>query len=250
MKRTIVIMAVLVVMLTFAVSASNIFVLCGYAEDKGYEPLVIESIQPEGKETASRAKISSSLGPGLNMYDVDSPGYFIELIGGQHAIFMPGAELSFLKKGLYFEKVKFDSNPDYPLTFKLIKDKGFVYLCGRGEITVPDQEAIRIGFEDTIETWLPRVKSADQIVREGAVQALGMLARSDQDKEKVTPVIIEVLKDEAWSVRRNAAEALGRIGGRRAIERLNALLESEENGQVKAVAKGYLKILAESTFDK
>lgn len=32
----------------------------------------------------------------------------------------------------------FDSNPEYPLTFKLVKDAGYVYLCRRGTVTAED----------------------------------------------------------------------------------------------------------------
>ena len=121
----------------------------------------------------------------------------------------------------------FESDDAYPLTFKLVKERGYVYLCGRGTVTTPDGKIHRLGYDDTVDTWLPRLKSEDLLDREGAAQALGWLAK-EKEKDKVGPALIEALKDKAMEVRRNAAEALGRLQDERATEALVPLLKDRE----------------------
>jgi HEAT repeat protein len=129
----------------------------------------------------------------------------------------------------------FDSDPQYPLTFKLIKDKGYAYLCGRGTVTDKDGKSTRLGFEDTIATWLSLITSPEQIHREGAAEAIGWLAKSDAEKESALSVLIPALKDSSMPVRRDAAEALGKINDVRAVTPLFDLL-SDPNAWVADVA--------------
>ena len=106
-----------------------------------------------------------------------------------------------------------DSDSSYPLTFKLIRGRGLVYMCGRGTVTRENGVTVRFGYEDTIYTWLPRLSSRIVIDREAATQALGWLAISSEEKEIVIPSLLTALEDPVWQVRRNAAESLGRIQG-------------------------------------
>ena len=81
-----------------------------------------------------------------------------------------------------------------------------VYLCGRGTVTMPDGRTPRLGSSDnTVGTWLPRLKSEDPFDREGAAQALGWLAKTNEEKDKAVPALIEVLKDRAME------EAVGKL---------------------------------------
>ena len=121
----------------------------------------------------------------------------------------------------------FESDDAYPLTLKFIKERGYVYLCGRGTVTMPDGKTHRLGYNDTVDTWLPRLKSEDLLDREGAAQALGYLTKTEE-KRKVVPALIGALKDKAMEVRRNAAEALGRLQDERATEALVPLLKDSE----------------------
>ena len=121
----------------------------------------------------------------------------------------------------------FESDDAYPLTLKFIKERGYVYLCGRGTVTMPDGKTHRLGYNDTVDTWLPRLKSEDLLDREGAAQALGYLTKTEE-KRKVVPALIGALKDKAMEVRRNAAEALGRLQDERATEALVPLLKDRE----------------------
>ena len=125
----------------------------------------------------------------------------------------------------------------YPLVFKMVKDLGYAYLCGRGTVTTKDGKTYRLGYEDTVNTWLPRLKPGDQLDREGAAQALGWLAKMKEDKDKAAPALIEALTDEAMEVRRDAAEALGRIGDPHAIDALNKALKEDKDDWVREVAE-------------
>jgi len=124
---------------------------------------------------------------------------------------------------------RFESDPQYPLTFKLTKANGYVYLCGRGTITTSKGTLHRFGSTDSVNTWLPLVTSTSQLDREGAAQALGWLTKTRQDREKAVPALVTALKDKAIEVRRDAAEALGRIGDPRAIEALTLMLRDESD---------------------
>ncbi len=125
----------------------------------------------------------------------------------------------------------------------LVKQKGLVYLFGKGTVVTKDGKVHRLGYADTIEIWLARIKSADQLDREGATQALSWLVKTKEEKEKVVPALAKALKDKAMEVRRNAAEALGRVGDPSAISALNSLIEGDKNEWVRSVAKESLAII-------
>ena len=140
-----------------------------------------------------------------------------------------GAEQVFQGKYDAGSGLVFDSDKDYRLTFKLLKDKGLVYMCGRGTVTTPDGKATRLGYDDTVSTWLPLLASKDTLQREAASQALGDLTRTVQEKDLVVPKLLAALDDDAFQVRRSAAEALGKLGDRRAIQALTA--RSDDKGE-------------------
>lgn len=133
----------------------------------------------------------------------------------------------------------FNSDESYPLVFKFLKGGG-AYLCGRGTITTPDGNTYQFGQNDTIETWLSLVNHKNDLQREGAVQALGWLAKTKEEKDRTILVLIGALQDSSWEVRRNAAEALGRLADRRAVESLTQTLE-DEHSWVKVVAQESLE---------
>jgi hypothetical protein len=105
------------------------------------------------------------------------------------------------------------SNADYPLTFKMT-DMGWTLMSGRGEITPAGQPTIAVGHDDRVATWVPRLQSDDQLLREAAAQALGWLAaqEDEQARETAAAALVNALNDPAWEVRRDAAEALGKLG--------------------------------------
>jgi HEAT repeat protein len=122
-----------------------------------------------------------------------------------------GAEHLYDGKLVNYER-QFDSDPTYPLAFKLVKDIGYVYLYGRGTVTTQDGQSVSLGANDSVETWLPKLSSTVQLQREAATQALGWLAKSEAEKEKAVTALLQALNDPAMPVRRDAAEALGKLG--------------------------------------
>jgi len=159
---------------------------------------------------------------------------------GDHGDFM-GLGLS----RYLFMNILLETEKQYPLTFKLTKD-GLVYLCGRGTITIKNENGLTqyiLGAGDTATIWLPRLQSKDRLDREAATQALSWLTTTKEDAERAVPALSEVLNDETMEVRRNAAEALGRIGDKRAISALTALEDKEKNEWVREVVKESLALI-------
>jgi len=120
-----------------------------------------------------------------------------------------------------------ESSDTYPLTIKLLEDGRCAYVCGRGTVKTKSGETHRLGYDDTIETWLPRLRSTNQLDREGAAQALGWLAKEAAERDKAIHALLQALDDRAMAVRRNACESLGRIGDVRAVDALSKLADAE-----------------------
>ena len=74
-----------------------------------------------------------------------------------------------------------------------------------------------------INGLINQLKNNDRNVQKKAAEALGKI----RDKKAVDPLIV-ALKDEDWQVREEAVLALGRIGDKRAVEPLIAGLEDED----------------------
>jgi len=131
------------------------------------------------------------------------------------------------------------SDESYPLTFKMT-DEGWILLYGSGEIKPNGEDVIAVGQEDSTESWLSFLESENQLAREAAASALGWLGLNAEEDSRGAIVVglVAALDDSAWEVKRNAAEALGRLKESTAIEALEGLLEDEEgDGWVAAVAQ-------------
>lgn len=122
----------------------------------------------------------------------------------------------------------FDSDPSFPLHFKLVQDVGYVHLCGRGTVTTPEGQKYSLGEVQKISDLILGLAAEDQLTREAASEALGWLAKTESETDKSVPALIKALKDDAMEVRRNAAAALGRIGDVRAREGLEGALQDED----------------------
>lgn len=133
----------------------------------------------------------------------------------------------------------FDSDPNYPLTFKVVKEKGYVYVSGRGTITLPDHKIIELGKNDSVASWIKLSSSVDQLDREGAAQALGYLANigSTNDKESAVETLTRLLEDETFEVRRDAIESLVKIGAVGVVPKLQEMAEKDKNEWVQRVAQ-------------
>lgn len=155
---------------------------------------------------------------------------------------------------LYTSKVSpwagysFAGDQDYPLTFKKVGGVGYVYICGRGTVTARAGETVDLGSGHTVDTWLPLVTSEDQLAREGAAQALGYLTVREADKAKTIRALGALLRDGAMEVRRNAAEALGRIGDERGSAALFGALDDSATVPSIEVERGGARYLTRQSW--
>ena len=169
------------------------------------------------------------------MYQIIRRDRFLSLLN------WAGAE-HILMGNLSFGGFAFDSDPSFPLHFKLVQDVGYVYLCGRGTVVMPGGQKHSLGYDDSASDFIGALKAKDQLVREAASEALGWLVKTKGDKDRAVIALVEAMKDNAMEVRRNAAASLGKIGDLRAKEALRAALQDEDEW-VREVAADSLKKL-------
>jgi|GEM_PF-6616504 len=133
---------------------------------------------------------------------------------------------------------KFKSDPDYPLTFKVVKDSGYVYLCGSGTVKVKTGEQRVLGQKDTVDFWIKRSLSENELQREAAAQALGYLAikASLDERNRARKALLILLGDSQYQVRRNAVEAFVRLGSSTDIPILQKMSDQDKNEWVKDCA--------------
>jgi hypothetical protein len=141
-----------------------------------------------------------------------------------------------------FGRFTFDSDPSFPLHFKLVNDVGYVYLCGCGTVTTAEGEKHSLGEVQSISDLILDLAAEDQLTREAASEALGWLAKTEGEIDVAVPGLVKALKDDAMEVRRNAAAALGRIGDVRAREGLKAALQDEDEWVLEVVADALKKL--------
>jgi hypothetical protein len=155
-------------------------------------------------------------------------------LDGDHEIikldWFDGAEHIFLGE-VHVGACRFRSDADFPLTFQLVKDAGYIYLCGRGTVHKEDGAAVTLGAKQAASDWLDPLANGTSLQKQGAAIALGYY----RDKSAV-PALIAATKDtSSWKVRRDATEALGRIGDPAAVQALAAVV-TDENALVGPVA--------------
>jgi hypothetical protein len=143
---------------------------------------------------------------------------------------------------VFFGGFTFDSDPSFPLHFKLVQDVGYVYLCGRGTVSMPGGQKVTLGDADEIGDFVLSLIAEDQLEREAAAEALGWLVKTKGETDQAVPALIKALKDNAMEVRRNAAAALGRIGDVRAQAPLSEALKDEDEWVRAVVSDAFQKL--------
>lgn len=124
---------------------------------------------------------------------------------------------------------RFESDDKYPLVFKVVKDKGYTYLCGRGTVTDRNGKTTHLGRNDTVNMWIERATSSQPLSRESAAQAIGRLCGDDEnEKERATDALVKLLSDKSWEVRRNAIESLVLINATSAMQEIKRVPERQE----------------------
>ncbi len=126
--------------------------------------------------------------------------------------------------GNLLENWQIDSEHSYPIMFKVVKDVGYVYMCGSGTVTSPSGKIYELGKDDTPEKWIELLASNDSLIRESAVVALGYLGGTQS-----VSYLMKALKDSDLLVRRSAAESLGKIGDKAAMPALEATIADKHS---------------------
>lgn len=160
--------------------------------------------------------------PGYRMFQIFARGYIVR------ALSWAGAE-HVLLGSVSFAGYTFESDPSFPLHFKLVENVGYVHLCGRGTVTTPAGAKQEITYTPGITELVSALAGSEQLAREAACEALGYLAITRPQKDEAVPALVKALQDPAMEVRRNAAEALGRIGDPTGLPSLQAVLKDEED---------------------
>lgn len=132
------------------------------------------------------------------------------LVGGKHI--------------LANNKYELFSDPSYPLLFYLCRNKGLVYLSGKGNVKFENEAVFNLGKDHNVERMLSLLNSDDVLVREGAAWALGWLPKNVDETRKAQTELIEHLCDHVY-VKITAIESLGRIGSSDIIPELEKCLE-------------------------
>lgn len=168
-----------------------------------------------------------------------------EVMGFMNLNYAPwcvGAEFIIESKS-NIDAVLFVSDPDFPLYFKFTKD-GFTYLSGSGKVVFHSGKVIELGRTIAIQQWRDMLSSPDAIDREAATYALGWL----KDKDSVLN-LIKTLQDAEPSVRRNAAESLGKIGDIKAADALGIATGDDEDDVARVAAEALGKFRSEKGTD-
>jgi hypothetical protein len=115
----------------------------------------------------------------------------------------------------HLSRYKISSDPKYPLTFKVLKERGYVYLCGQGRVEFPGGFEWDLGKKDTAQDWLSKLTSAEPLAREAAVFALLWLANTDCESALLTFArqADDRLKRVAYSAVRKARQRDPRFNG-------------------------------------
>jgi hypothetical protein len=141
-----------------------------------------------------------------------------------------------------FAGFTFDSDPLFPLHFKLVQDVGYVHVCGRGTVTTPEGRKHSLGDVGNIDDFVQGLTGEDQLAREAAAEALGWLAKTESEIDKAVPALIKALEDDAMEVRRNSAAALRKIGDLRAQAALKAALQDKDEWARDVIADALKKL--------
>lgn len=141
-----------------------------------------------------------------------------------------------------FGRFTFDSDPSFPLHFKLVQDVGYVHVCGRGTVTTPGGKKHSLEDVFKIDDLVQGLTAEDQLAREAAAETLGWVAKTKSEIDRAVAALIKALKDDAMEVRRNSAAALRKIGDLRAQAALKAALQDKDEWVRDVVADALKKL--------
>lgn len=212
------------------------------------EPKASPGVQTHWRTTMSEQKPNS--GESINFSGLYlgmpsagfSPEFALDLSTG--TIKMVAQNVAIGAEHVFLGSVKwwgyeFESDPTFPLTFQ-VTQTGFQYLCGRGTVVSEDGKRLTFGKDDNLDAWIARCSDNRPIVRQGAIQAIGWLTKTDAERAKAMFVLEKFLDDNDWRIRRNAAEAIGRAVACNATQPLKKRLAQETDTRVTKVIQEVL----------
>jgi hypothetical protein len=113
------------------------------------------------------------------------------------------------------------SNPRFPLTFGVVRGKGYVYMYGEGVIEDTQGQPHKFG-PIPLESWIAALGSPDPFLRQSAALAIGWLGKEDVE---TLSALENAASDSVALVRRSVAAALCRLklpGSKTVLSRLAA----------------------------
>lgn len=125
--------------------------------------------------------------------------------------------------------------------------EGWVWVCGRGQVTYPDGRVVELGDKRAVDSCLDLLSSSDPILREGGARDLGRLTTAEE-AQRVTPRLVPLLQDSVPHVRRGAAEGLGLIGRQECVTALRAAESTEQEELTKKYIAEALALCAGNTL--
>lgn len=150
---------------------------------------------------------------GLDMFGGGAVGATERLLKGSYPqITAHGSEFVLNGGPFVMGSAKLYSDPEYPILLRLIRERGLVYVAGRGRVEYPDGIVRHLGVNHTIDMLLQFTDSEDSLKREAAAWGLGRLPSEGKIRANVKKVLRLMVKDEEITVRLAAAESLNRIG--------------------------------------
>ncbi len=88
-----------------------------------------------------------------------------------------------------------------------------------------------------VKLLIAALENSDADVRRGAAEALGKVGGA-----RAVEPLVAALRDDNWRVRRSVAEALGKVGNARAVESLIAALKDDDSDVRQAATKALGKV--------
>jgi len=156
-----------------------------------------------------------------------------------------GAENVFVGR-VNFAQYDFWPDVSYPLSFIFVTN-GFFYLSGKGVVTSKTGETFRFGDNDNLLFWIIRSNHPRSEIRQGSAQAISYLARTNKEKIQCLPIILRLMKDPSWRVRRDAVASIIRLKPKtikpNIIQALSSLAAKDDNEWVKKIAKDAMALL-------
>ena len=183
------------------------------------------------------------------------PGYRVEFRnfrGGRSGfqmqatpvLFAPGAEHQIVGC-VQLANMVITGDESYPLTFRFTQT-GYEYCYGRGRVKVGSTREISFGEKDSVDYWTSHVGSSEGRIREAAAGALGFLPREDAEKQAALAALLKLAVDPVATVRRNAAESLGRLKYPGAQQLLKTMSTTDKDEWVRKVASWADRMVAQT----